>query len=277
MSKAKIVTDSSAELSPDVVERLGIEVVPWRLQMGTETVQDGPSFRSPEAYRDMIRHKVLPVPIAPDARHFTVVYERLCQEADEIVSVHCSSHLNRVFQAANQARARFLGRCEVYVVDSQFISRALGLLVEAAAQAAMEGMSGADIVRLIHGMIPRVYFAFHVEKMDYLNRAGLVADERRTATGLSRVLLMMEDGQIVSFHRSRSRGTPVDRLMDFVIEFQRLEELAIVHSGLTSGYQDMAKRLEEELPTQRFTEHIYGPILFNYLGPTALGVVVFEG
>jgi DegV family protein with EDD domain len=276
MSAAKIVTDSSAELLPEVVEELGITVIPWRLQLGTETHQDAPSYRSTAFYRDTIRNKVLPVPLPPDVRHMSQVYDRLCQQSDDIVSIHCSSHLAKVVQSAKQARGRMLGRCRIHVIDSLYVSRALGVLVEAAARAAQAGIVGEEIVRMVNGMIPSVYMAFHVEKMDYLSRAGLAPNERNAVAGLSRVLLMVEDGQIAPFHRSRSRGTPVDRLIDFIAEFQRLESLYIFYSGLHSGYRDMAKRLAEDLPEQPFEEHIYGPVLFNYLGPTALGIVAFE-
>ncbi len=277
MSAVKIVTDSSAELSTEVVEELGITVVPWRLQLGTETHQDAPGYRSTEFYRETIRNKVLPVPLPPDVRHMSQVYDRLCRQTDDIVSVHCSAHFAKIVQSARQAQGRMLGRCRIQVIDSQYISRALGVLVEVAARAAQAGMSGGEIVRLVNGTIPAVYLAFHVEKMDYISRAGLAPNERTATTGLSRVLLMIEDGQIVPFHRSRSRGTPVDRLIEFIAEFQRLESLYILHSGLNSGYRDIAKRLREEMPDQHFAEHIYGPLFFNYVGPTALGLVAFEG
>jgi DegV family protein with EDD domain len=277
MSAVKIVTDSSAELSAEVVEELGITVVPWRLQLGTETHQDAPSYRSTEFYREATRNKIIPAPLPPDVRHMSQVYERVCGQTDDIVSVHCSAYFAKIVQSARQAQGRMLGRCRIQVVDSQYISRALGVLVEVAARAAQAGMPGAEIVRLVNGTIPSVYLAFHVEKMDHISRAGLAPNDRTEATGLSRVLLMVEDGQIVPFHRSRSRGTPVDRLIEFIAEFQRLESLYIFHSGLHSGYRDIAKRLREEMPEQHFAEHIYGPVLFNYLGPTALGIVAFEG
>jgi len=273
----RVVTDSAAELDPEVVNDLGIVVVPWRLQLGTDTMQDGPTFRRAQAYRDLARHKVLPVPLPPDARHFAETFSSLSRDTDDIVSIHCSSRLSKVVASAHQGRSRLLGRCQVHVIDTMFISRAQGLLVEAAARAALDGMPGAEIVRYVNGLMPRVYFAFHVDRMEHLSRSGLIMDGRSTSTGLARVLLMLEDGHIISFRRSRSRGTPVDRLMEFIVEFQGLEELYIIHSGLTSGARDLSRRLDEELPTQGYSEHIYGPVLYNYLGPTALGIVAFEG
>lgn len=277
MSQARIVTDSTAELSPEIVEELDITVVPWRVDLGSESVADSPALRSTAFYKGMIKKRVLPVALPPSPRQFAQVYDKLARETDEIVSLHVSSRFANVVQTANRARIGLFGRCQVNVVDSQFISRAMGILVIEAAKAAQRGVSGADIVRLVHGLIPRTYFAFHVETMDYLKRSGLVPNARDTASGLARALLMIEDGSVVSLHRSRSRGTPIERLVEFITEFQSFDQLAILHTGLGPGFREIRSQLAGAMPGQRIEEHIYSPVLFTYVGPAALGVVVFEG
>jgi len=276
VSNARIVTDSSAELAPDIVQELGITVVPWRVHLGSETRVDGPALRSAEYHRETVRKRVSTTVVAPTTHQFSAVYSRLARETDHIISIHPSSSFGTALRSADAGRMSVLGRCDVNVIDSQFISRALGLLVIEAAKAAWAGVSGPEIVRLVHGLIPRMYFGFHVDTMDYLKRNDLVRDVRDAASGLARSLLMLENGEIVALRRSRSRGTPVERLVEFSSEFRSLSLLAILHTGLREGSEEIKTQLAESMPHQAIEEHIYGPVLAAYIGPTALGIVVFE-
>lgn len=276
MRPVKIVCDSSAELSSEEALALDITVVPWRIALGTETQDDNPGLRSTAFARDAIKSKTLPVATAPTPRQFSEVYQRLASQTGDIVSIHASAQFGRVVASANRGRLGLLGRCEVTVVDSLFISRALGSLVTRAARAALGGASGPEVVRLVHGAIPKIYFAFHVDALDYLRRGGLLNEGREAGTGLARSLFMVENGEVSSLQRSRRRGTPVERLVEFIGEFERIDELALLHSGAGPGLAEIETALSETLPTQAFVEHVYGPVLWSCIGPKGLGVVVVE-
>lgn len=275
MGLTRIVTDSGAELPLQVVEGLDITVVPWHIRLDTETVADGPSLWSTEFYRKMVRRRVLPVALAPTWQEFATTYARLARQTEDIVSIHLGSSFGKVGIAASRAHFGVLGKCRIQLVDSQFVSRAMGNLVVVAARAAQEGATGTEIVRLVHGLIPSCYFAFHVETLDYIERCGLIDHAREASSGLSRSLLMIEDGVVTFLRRSRRIGTPIERLVEFVSEFDSVSDLAVLHTGLGSGGTKLKALLGEQLPEQPFEEHIYGPVLSSLIGPVALGVVVF--
>lgn len=276
MSQVKVVTDSAAELSSQVVEDLGITVVPWRIRLGSETVTDDADFLKTRFHKELACKGIVPTAIPPDREQFAQVYQELARETDQIISVHTSSELSTVVQAAKQGARSLLGRCRIDVIDSLFLSRALGLLVTEVAQACQEGAFGAEVTRFAGSLISRIYFAFYVETLDHLKRRGFIRNVRLRESGLSRSLLLFEDGKIASLRQSRSRGAPVERLVDFVTEFQDIEHLSVVHTGLGPGIKGISSLLAEDLPEQDFKEHIYGPVLSSYVGALALGVVIFE-
>lgn len=279
MSSARIVTDSAAELSARVVEELGIAVVPLCVCLGSETLEDGPDLRSCEFYRRMFKDRVTPSILVPPPQQFAQVYSRLARETDEIVSIHLASRLNGTVEAANLVRRGFLGRCTINVIDSQLISRALGILVTEAAVAAQNGATAREIVRLVRGLIPHTYFAFYVEKLDALGRSGSLIPASESPWGVRqpRPLLMLEDGEITLVRRFRSRGSPMERLCEFVGEFRNLKQLAVLHTGLMREVDVLKEQLADMLPQQTIEEHIYGPVLGTYIGARSLGVVAFEG
>jgi DegV family protein with EDD domain len=280
MSNVKIVTDSTAELSPEVVEEYDIRVVPLSIRLGAETYTDGPQLRSPEFYRQMIKQKTPPVVIPPTPRQFAQVYSELCRETDDIVSIHLPARFNETVLAASQGRTGLLGRCRISVINSQFTSRALGIFVTEAAKAARAGLSGPEIERLVRSLLPRTYMVFYIENLEYLKRSGIYRQPREGVFGppSSKPLLMLEEGEIIPLQRLRNRGRPAERLLEFINEFPSLQELTILHTGIMCDDVEELKALLNEGPRKwTFNEHIYGPILGAYIGPTALGVVAFEG
>lgn len=276
MSITRIVTDSTADLCPEVIEDLGITVVPMRLRLGPEEMVDGPELRTTEFYRTMAERRQSPTVLTPTAAEFAQVYRRLGRETNDIVSIVVSGGLNGTVRAAMQGRSGLLGRMNIQVVDSQLTSRALGLLVAEAATAACAGASAAEVVRLVRGAISRIYFAFYAESLDHLKRNNLYEQPRDLlgATPGVQPLLMIEEGEITAVQRMRNRGTPVERLFEFVAEFPKVTVVDVLHTGLTPGADEIKAQVEQLYPGQSVGEHIIGPVFSAYAGPRCLGVVV---
>jgi len=278
MSNVKIVTDSTAELAPEVIEELGIRVVPLGIRFGTETLVDGPQFRTPEFYRRLVKQKALLTVLPPTPSQFAGVYSELSQETDDIVSIHLPARFNGTVLAASQGRARLLGRCRVSIINAHFTSRALGIFVTEAARAAQRGLSGPEIERLVRGLLPRTYMVFYAETVDYLKRSGLYHQPREGVFGMPNVrpLLILEEGEVAPLQRLRNRGRPAERLIEFINEFSSLQEITILHTGLVPDIEELKAQLSEDPRKWVVGEHIYGPVLSAYIGPFCLGVVAFE-
>jgi len=148
-----------------------------------------------------------------------------------------------------------------------------------AANAAKKGSSADEIVRLIRGLIPHIYMVFFTENPDYLERQAHPGRGRMLSDNLpgARPLLIMEDGEIVSMEKVRTRGKSLDRLFEFVAEFARFEQAAILQGRVSEDTQTLFQRLTEAFPRRRLDVRPYGPALATYLGPDALGVAVYEG
>lgn len=280
MSNVKIVTDSTADLSPEVVREYDIRVVPLSIRLGAETYTDSPQLRSPEFYRQMIKQRTCPIVIPPTPRQFAQVYGELSRETNDIISIHLPARFNETVLAASQGRVGLLGRCRISVINSQFTSRALGILVTEAAKAAHAGLPGPEIERLIRSLLPRIYMVFYVENLECLKRSGVYRQPREGIFGppSSKPLLMLEEGEITPLQRLRNRGRPAERLLEFINEFSSLQELTILHTGMMPDAVEELKALLNEAPHKwTVNEQIFGPGLGAYIGPLALGVVAFEG
>ncbi len=275
----RIVTDGSSDISPHLAAELGITVIPTRISLGTRVYYDGIDLDRAGFYRQLTRSGTLPTTEPPLLEQFQRAYGQLLKGADQILSIHISSKLNKTAQVAQEAAKAFLGRKRITVIDSRLISWGLEILVTTAAEAAQRGLSVEAIVRLIRGMIPHIYMVFFVENLDYLkHRIRLSGGHSFTDSLLGvRPLLIMEDGEIASMEKIRTRGKAADRLFEFVAEFARFERAMVLQGRLSHKAQLLFERLIEVFPEKRLGIEPYGPALATYLGPDASGVVVYEG
>ena len=259
MARVQIVTDSTADLSEDVARQLGIHVVPLTLKK-LKTAKNAPTTA------------------APPAKAFEDVYAKILREHDEILSIHISSKLSQTVAMAERGALPFLGRKRIAVVDSLSASRGLGYLAIAAAEAARDGGSLDELVKLIRTLIPHVYLVFFVETPEYLNRGGRLGKAQAVLGTLMNIkpLLALEDGEIIPLEKVRTRQRAIEKLCEFTLEFARVRRMTILHADNDSEVKELSEKIHEQLPDVQIETALYGPVLASHVGPDAVGIVIFE-
>jgi DegV family protein with EDD domain len=201
-------------------------------------------------------------------------------ETDQIVSIHASAHINPTVHNAQAASQKFLGRCSIQVVDSQTLSSGLGLLVEAAVRAAEDGADLDEVVRIVRGIVPRLYLVVFVADLTYLERSGLVTRSQALLGNMLGILpfLTMEDGKLVPMEKVRSRPRAVEKVVEFVSEFSDLEHLVLFQGQPDSTEESrlIVERLRSLHPATPITVSTFGPSVATYLGPDSTGIIALE-
>ncbi len=280
MAKVRVITDSTAYFEPGVAERLGITVLPLNIHFGDESFREGIDITAEEFFRKLRHTSIMPTTSPPSLSDFQRAYEELIRQgADEIIAIHISSKLSQTYQVAKAATEPFLGRCRITVIDSLTTSLGLGILAEAAAKAAAQGMVMEDIVRLIRGMIPHVYIVFFVETLDYLERGGRIGKAQALLGTMLNVkpLLIVEDGEIIPLEKVRTRAKAIDKLFEFVAEFAHIEKMAILQSEFTNDTQLLIEHIHTVFPDMEVPVLTYGPVLATHVGPDTMGIIAYEG
>jgi len=283
MAKTSILTDVTAFIEPDQIARHGITVLPLEIKLGKRTFLID-SRKSWDKFFEYIADRTAEeaeVSIPPG--FLQQALSQLCRETEQVLAIPSSGKLSHAYDQVRRLARGFLGRCRIEIMDSMSISWGLGLLVEAAAQAAAQERSLDAIVRLVRGMLPRIYFVFAVERLDYLERGGRIGPAQALLGTMLKIkpILLVEDGEIVPVEKVRTREMIVEKLADFVAEFATIQQVRILRSPLESDDSPQIKELRENLrlalPDLSFPSIEYDPVLACHLGPEALGVMVYEG
>jgi DegV family protein with EDD domain len=276
-----IITDSTAYFEPGEAQDLGIHVVPLNIHLGSDRFLEGIDIDADEFFRRLNYSHAFPVSRPPPPAVFDELYAKLHQQTDQMLAIHISSRLSKTVQHAKMGAEALLGRCSIAVVDSMTTSVGLGILVKAAARAANDGASLDDIVRLVRGMIPHIYLVFYVETMDYLERGGRIGKAQAILGSMLNIkpILFMEDGDIIPLEKVRTTEKAIEKLFEFVSEFDNLEQTAIIQRSKHPNKEAriLQERLEQSFPDMRFPTIQYGPDLATRIGLNALGIVVYEG
>jgi DegV family protein with EDD domain len=283
MARVRIITDATAHLTPDLIDRYQITVLPTEVQFGGERFVIGPGDSAKKLFKTMVDGPVDPIEASISSQALREAYARLNRETDEILVIPSSRQLSTAYNTALAEASAFLGRCQIAVTDSMSTSWGLGLIVETAARAAAEGKTLDQTVRLVRGVMPHIYVIFFVERLDYLEWGKRIGSaQARLGTMLRiRPLLMVEDGDIIPLEKLRTRGLAIEKLADFVAEFAAIQQVVILRSPLEDDVDQLRDKLGEQLsqlgPDPQFPVINYDPVLACHLGPNALGVTVYEG
>ena len=172
MADVRIITDVTAHLAPELIAKHRIAVLPVEIQIGDETFLIKPGDSQQRLFERMAEGPAKPTEASISPTAFEEAYGRLNRETEEILVIASSSKLSDGYSVAHRAARTFMGRCRITVLDSMSTSWGLGHVVETAAAAAARGHSLDEIVRLVRGLLPHLYFVFFVERLDYLTTPG---------------------------------------------------------------------------------------------------------
>jgi DegV family protein with EDD domain len=282
VGKVRIITDSSAHfLDPNLVARYDVVVVPMEIQFGNQRFKEGIDIDADEFFYRVSRGGVTPALVPPSVEDFAAAFDKLGQQTDQIIAITRSRQLDATWQNARTASQGLLGRNDIAVIDSGTTSAGQAIIIEETARAAETDPSLENVVRIVRGIIPRIYSVFYVETMDYIQRHQLLGHAQTilgTMLGI-KPFMTIEEGELVAMEKVRTRNQATDRLVEFVSEFSVIERIIILQNTPypTDQTRMLQDRLALEFPEREFPIMMYGPSLATHIGPDGMGVVVFEG
>ena len=272
----KIVTDSVADLPSQVVKELDITVVPILIRWGEELYRDGIDLTAEQFYERLKRSKIPPSTSVPSPGTFAEAYDKLAEEANEILAIIVTSRLTGTYNVALQSIGLMKRKCRVEVLDSKCATMAEGFVVMKAAQAAQAGASLDEVMEVTRKTIPRVDFLSTFDTLEYLKRGGRIGKAQAFLGSILKVnpLITLRDGVVEPVGRTRSRAKAIDRLCEFAMSYSHIEEIAIEEATTPDEAEMIAERLSAKFPKERIYRSKPSPVIGAHTGPGFLLVAV---
>ena len=290
--KVRIVTDSTADLPPEIAEKNRIHVVPLSVVFGKELIyKDGIDLR-PAAFYEMLRDRKRghPGTSPPTQGEFAAAYRQIIGRSD-IVSVHISEKMSKTVVHARAAAAEGAGEFArlrgegdapvVEVADGAQVSVGLGLMAVIASRLAARRVDAGEIRKLIEAMRSRFHLLFVVDTLEYLARGGRIGQAQAWIGGLLGIkpILGLAGGEVVPVDRVRGGANAQLRLVALLkerVDPGRPVVAGIGHGAAPEWARRMRTLLEESFQIVELLETEIGPVVGTHVGPGCVGAAVFQ-
>lgn len=271
--QVKIVTDSTAYLTEEEIERYDVRVAPLKVNFGTETYDEGKGITNREFYR-RIKDGAMPTTSQPARSDFTQIYDELVGRGHPILSLHMSSGLSGTVNLATAVRGEFPA-APIEIVDSSSV--ALRMLVLPAARAAQAGETLPQLKAAVEGINRALITVGALDTLEYLRRGGRIGTARALLGTMLQVkpLLLFAEGELEVLGRVRTSARAIEAIQD--IMRQRIGagvpvHVTVVHTDAPERGEALKQAVLAGFNCLDIDFLELGPVLGTHLGPGFFGV-----
>ena len=280
MSRVYIVTDSTADLTEEEVKQFEISIVPMNISIDDDNYIDGVTITKEEFKQKMIESAELPKTAQPSIGRFVEVYDKLGRNGDSVISIQMMRSISGTVDAARQASD--ITETNVTVVDSDFTSRSMGMIVKEAAKAAQEGKSVEEILEIVEDAKKRTTLYLTVVNLDNLIKGGRISQLMGMFSNLLNIKLFLQviNGKIEIIQKGRGLKS-LQKKYDEIFEQMKsapngIQEIGIMHAGLSDFNQGNIARIRELFPDVPLTIVTTSPIIMSHTGVDAMAITYLE-
>jgi DegV family protein with EDD domain len=281
MAKVVVVTDSTAYVPPELVQRHGMIVAPLYVNWDGRTYRDGVDITLTEFYSRLQTSKTLPTTSQATPDDFRRIFSGLLSDGCEVLGVFISQTLSGTLESAWQVK-KTMPEAPIELVDSRTSAMALGFVALAAARAAEAGASLAESAETARRAIRQTNVLFVVDTLEYLHRGGRIGGAKRflgTALNL-KPLLTLVDGRVEAVETVRTKKKAVERMLDLIaadVHDLRPLRMSPLHAFAREEGEALAEAVAARFRPEECILSEVSPAIGTHVGPGTVGVAYCTG
>lgn len=276
----KITTDSTCDLPAWLLERHHISVIPLGIVKGDKLYRDGIDIRTSDIAAHVNAGGDITTTNAVNIADYEVLFRQQMEQYDAVIHLNIGTGFSSCHQNARLAAEEVPG---VYVVSSENLSVGHGVMVLAAAEAAEDGKSVAEILGMLEEMTSRIELSFVLDRLDYMKKGGRCSAVTALGANLLKLHPCIEvvDGKMGV--TKKYRGSMEKVVADYIRE--RLEgrtdldtsRIVVVDTCEDDRLASIARAyLKEDGRFGEILEAKAGCTIFSHCGPNVLGLLVMR-
>ena len=281
MPKVLITTDSTADLSLELLKSRHIKVVPLYVRFGDESFQDGVDITTEKLYEKVDELGYLPKTQAVSPGDFEKFFRPFLEDGYKIVHISIGSKISGTYQSAKLS-LDLLETEDVYIVDSTNLSSGIGLLVLKASDFAHEGMDAKTIYETVTKLVPKVRSQFAIKTLDYLYKGGRASGLSAFVGSVLRVkpIIQVNDGKLDVYKKSVGKMTKALDIMidDLVALKDNIDDtyVFITHSLAPDSFEYIKNKLIDNVSVKNVLEGHAGCVISSHCGKGTIGILYIK-
>ena len=273
-----IMTDSTCDLTKELIESREIHVVPLYVNFGDLSYRDGIDLTTEELYTKVDELGFLPKTSAVSPGEFINHFTPFIEQGFDIVCINIGSKLSGTYQSALIAKD-MVNPERIHIVDTNNLSSGVGLVVLKGCDFRDQGLDAATIKAKLDGIAPRVRSQFAIQTMDYLYKGGRCsAISAFLGSVLSiKPIIQVNDGKLDVYKKAIGKMT---RALDYMIEDYAalydkidLDYVMITHSIAEKSATYMKEKVSEIGLPKQLLETYAGCVISTHCGRGTIGIL----
>jgi DegV family protein with EDD domain len=252
MNKVILFSESTIDITPELVAKYQIEVFPLIVNFEEETYYDGVNITPDELYKKVEEKKMLPKTSARTPLDYKEAYLKFLEQGNDVVHITLGSNFSSTYQNAFVARNNLKDELKerIFLLDGKNLSSGTALLLLKAAKLRDMGKSAKEIAEEIQKLVPRVKSQFVVESLEYLHKGGRCSTTKRLLGTVLRIKPMivvragrMDVGKSIIGSMKKSLNEMVKL---FLNDFPKVdpEFVFITETAADKSYRYLAEKIE---------------------------------
>jgi DegV family protein with EDD domain len=288
-SEIKLITDSSSDLPPNIVNDLNITVLPISVIFSDQLYIDGVDMNADSFYQMLNSVNAAPAVSAPSVEEFHEMFLKTLPSQD-VIAVFPSGKISRTLNNAHMAKKKnaeeYLSErkkidsktIQFEIINSETVSMGAGLLVMEIAELIGKGLSVNNILDEIHKTVSRIRLFLIIDNVEYMERIGKGGKTTKSFSNLLglKPIVSNVNGELKDILHVRGEKQAMKQVVELIrrsmIEKNDMIKACILHADAPNKAAAMKSIIESNLKCEDVFTTPIGPLLGSYCGPGAVGV-----
>jgi len=273
----KIISDSTCDLSPQILSELDITILPLTIIAGNDEYKDSIDITPKDLFKYVDVDGKTCKTAAVNVYEYQQLFEKYAKENEAVIHINIGSGFSACHQNAVLAAKDFPN---VYVIDSQNLSTGHGYVVHEAAFMAQKGIPAEEIVKKLNEEIPKINVSFILDRLDYMHKGGRCSGFELFGSKILNIkpCIQVVDGKmgIGKKYRGKLERVLEQYVSDRLSENKNLDlgKIFITHSPCDAGLVDCVKEfISRHAKFEQVIETDAGCTVCNHCGPNTLGII----
>jgi DegV family protein with EDD domain len=272
-----VVTDSTADVPPDMARDLGIVTVPLRINFGQESFRDHIDLTTEDLLRMMESAPALPTTSQPTPGEFAAVFQEEVDAGRDVVCVTIGNLLSGTYRAALSA-AEQVAPDRVTVIDGASTTMHLGWPAIEGARAARDGADRDGVAAAVRDAQARVNLFVVLKTLDYVYKGGRIGRVGQLVGSALNIkpIISVREGRVTAIERVRTWKKAVRRLVELTQDEGDLSDIMVMYVDDRSDADAVVAELRERFPNANVGITRCGAVITTHVGPGAFGVATLR-
>jgi len=278
MGKIVIYSDSTCDLSEELINKHDIKIMPLYVTFGENIYKDKEEINPEILYKKVDETKTMAKTSAAPMGDYYNVFEKELNDGNEVIFFSISSNLSSSINNAYAAKEEFDGN-KIEIIDSKNLSTGIGLQVLKAAKLRDQGKSLKEIKGELNKITPNVRSKFAVDSLEYLHKGGRCSGASRlfgTLLQIKPVIAVNEEGKLDVYEKCKGKKKALNLMLDDIVSNKDnvdLDYIMVTHTYADEEAIMLKEKLQAEFPNANIEITTAGCVISAHCGKGTIGIL----